>query len=637
MANYGTKYRMRWASPTGTCTVKLQLDGYSSGVTDLTPADPAIEVTWGQQRTDDLTTPLMVSTARLRFLGDVDGGKVQEIFDGGDTEWRVRFEQDGALLWQGFLATDLWEDNPHLSSETVELEAIDGLALLENRAADDLLPNVWSQLMSVRDLHALPVSVNMEWYPYSAPPIPANDTPLDPNVDNVGALAVPQTYFYSELNDDGSIPPDAGPIDERPVVEDLLERFRLHLFQSGGKWHIRQRHRIQPDGTIKRWEWDGTSMSSPSVDDITTGFPAAQRTERPRSRVQQMRDVQSVYSYNNLGNLIANPGFEEGLGSWETIEPVENATQSEVYTELYDNTPLDQPSTQENSYAVTVERQVSNPDGGDPNVAPPATLIQDVAATIYDQGPRAGLTVSWDEAHSITSTAAEITIGLGGYYLQRRTVKVIKDALQGETGSLFVDPVEDGASTPVVIPEGAVCIIRDGTGVDAGVVGSIELAEAVKPGADKLNGNVSSDVSEGDRLQYYVWASQETTIHEPRRINQQNVLVPQELTVPLRTLSSVVVEGEPYIEYTIAPDDPPTTADKYVRLDNFSMAVSLNGEPIERTSYIAVDDQYGRELTLQHRTGDGPTAGHERGLVLPGGPSRPFCSKRTKTGGLPGV
>jgi len=625
-AEYVEKYTYQWGTATKDRRVQIGQYGYSGGVTTLTPAVEPFSVTWGQQGREDLSVPLMVSSATLRFRGDSKGALLEEVFDGGDTEYLVVYsEDDGSgweVQWRGFLATDLWQDNPAIDSETIKLEAIDGLALLENRVADDLLPNVWSHLSVVRDLHALPIEVNMEWYTWADPPIPSDDTLLDPLVDNAASLQLPQTYFYSELTDSGEIPSDAQPVDQRTVLEDLLERFRLQLVQSGGDWHIRQRHRIQPDGTLKRWTWDGTSMSAPSTDDLSTPLPPQEDTQRPRSRVQRLRAVESVYNYQELGELVAGGSFESGKGRWKDQNVGDDPGGSPVPAEVigYANAPIQEPGTQSDNQLLKL-----------PNYR--QEIRQDIPANLYDAGPRGALDIGFDLAATAgtfvyTDIAADDT-----WHVESRSIGVASDVKPADDqGRVPLNQEIPGAEGTLIIPADTRLPVINS---DDNYVGTVTLSAPAFAGDDVLKGAVSDNISDGQILIYWVWGQtqKEATYPDPsdnftyygldgrgdypQPIDTDEAWAAQDLQLPLHTPGGVNL-ADADLSFTVGTG---IAADNIAYLDHVTMQMVKAGEPIEKTNYIAVDDQYGDTLTLEHRTGDGPTAGHERGLVLDGAPT----------------
>jgi len=302
MANYGTKYRYKYLSGDGqTVEVQIQQDGYSSTVTELTAAPNGITATWGQQGGDDLTTPLDISTTTLRFIGDSNAETLlDEVFDSPDTEYRARLFVGGSLEWQGFLATDLRRYNPYVESEVVRLEALDGLALLENRDAADAneeVSTILSQILrgdsdaGIEGLHNIPIYTSMDWHSHDAS-VSDGQCPLD--VYAVGSKS------YKKLDDTREV---ESSLDQRAQLEDFLERFGLRLTLAEGAWHLRQRDQIDDGTQLKRWQVDTTGNDfgfSSSIDDVTASLPPAARTERPVSGVQRLRSVKSTYSYDDL-------------------------------------------------------------------------------------------------------------------------------------------------------------------------------------------------------------------------------------------------------------------------------------------------------------------------------------------------
>jgi hypothetical protein len=619
---YGNKYRYQYVEATGqTCEVQIQQEGYSGSVTDLSASNQGFEITWAQQGQQDLTKPLLVSTARLWFEGDADGEMVKEVFDSGDTEWRVRYLVGGSLEWQGYLATDLWRSDPHSPSDTIALEAIDGLALLEDRDAyvDDTTSTyrphsaIDAHLRgfdSYEGLHNLPIRTSMDWRPYDLDlPEPGKDCPLD-WVDL-------RNKSFQELDDQGE-PQET--LDARSQLEGLVERFGLQLFQAGGTWHLRQRDQVEDGTALKTWtmEVDQSIFGDAQTTDVTAELPhRLRRSEKPQRRVERLRTLTSTYNYEDLGNLAENGGFEDYLSAWEKNEPSNGDAQSRAETVTYDNSSLERPSTQENTRVARINRDVAGPRE-DPVLADPAEIWQTAPAHAYNAGPNSSILFEWMEAHYSKITRPTIKIKVGSWYLERRLTQVTSTSLAAKEGTLYINSLPSGA----VIPSGSRCHIYDRDGDPRNDpehdltqhVGRIDLSQAAREGDDVLQGDISAEIPSGSYVQYYTWSSSQQEITCPQLFEVKTTMVPQSINAPTRAPDGSVVSGKPYFYFTIAPDNPKTAADKYIYLDDVSAQMAQDGEPIGQTVYSSLDDHHGRDLTLNHRIGVGPSAGHPRAL-----------------------
>jgi len=614
---YETKYQLDWTTPTADCRVEIQQFGHSGSVVHLSPATTPFQLTWSEQNSDDLTIPLRVSTAQVRFFGDEVGTLVQEVFDGGDTEWRVKFwrdpERDGSyeLEWEGYLATDLWRDNPHLPAEVVELEAIDGLALLENREAytsQDPSSGEWPAydpslalskilrgwtpaLEDAAPMHDLPITTSQNWRPDGLDM--GNDQEAQP-LDKMDLY----NPAFQELDDQEEV---VDTLDQRTQLEAILQRFGLTLMLSGGEWRLRQRDQIGDGTSLKQWtmQADQHVFGYSYTEDVTTDLPAMARTEKPRSRASRLQILTSRYTYQDLGELVADGSFEDGFGAWTEVDS--NATRVD-----YTDSPLPVNSTQEDGFAVEMDYAFETEEE-----QPKIHLKQELNAALQVAGPRGSYQFQFDEWVETGTSVINATVG-GQYQLATERVAVASDAQAAEDGTLIVDPVP-GSPDTVVIPAGAVLPIDEPVPGDE--VGYITLSEPAFGGDERLQGDISRNVKSDWKLTVYKWApstSGPSGVKGPRDLPvgeyqsaEQTIIVPQTTPQGDSVVGSMTVE----LGTRDTANGNPT-----VWVDHVSVQVAVQGEPIEETSYQLADSEYGRNQTLSHRIGDGPTKGHPRGL-----------------------
>ncbi|AUO78909.1 structural protein [Salinibacter phage M1EM-1] len=607
--SYGTKYRIEWNSRSGGARVDLQQQNYSGGVSALQAAEEPLTVTWGSAGGDDLTGPLLVSDAELGVVGDAQGEQLEELFDSGDREWRLRFEVDRGsgleLEWMGYVATDLWGAHPKIDGERISVEAIDGLALLENEdayvsgsgeyVASDVVEEVLRGLV-----HDLPARTSMAWDSYDLDLAGPTYSPLD-------QITIPDTA-YQEITEEGRV---ESVLSAETQLAGLCERFGLQLFQAGGEWWLRQRGQISDGSALQTWTMptSGDRFGTSTDLDVRADLPEQLDSERPQSRVQRLRQLQSKYTYDELGELVENGDFEDFLNGWETVEPTSGDANSTVTTKKYNNTRLDRESSQENKRVARLFRDVAG-TRENPVVADAPELSQTAPSQVYDAGPRAALRFSWEHTHFPTSTTGLYELGVGGYTAEERTVSVTSKALPSDQGEVFIDPLP--ASDEVVIPGGATVWVYDG---GDSPLAKITLSEPARGGADVLRGDISAEIPSGASVQFYVWSSTNTQITTPNQIdNADEKFEESEVSLPSRTLSGEKVTGAPRFFVKIRKEDPPEAADRTLWLDNISLELTAAGEPIERTAYTSLDQQFGRSVALEHRVGSGPIADHPRGL-----------------------
>lgn len=601
--SYGTKYQYQYVNGNGdTVSVQIQQDGYSGSVTSLAGTEGAITVVWGEEGSDNLTTPLNISRATLRFVGDTDAETMlDEVFDSPDTEYRVRLTVGGELEWQGFLASDLRRYNPYKGAEAVSLEAFDGLALLENTDAwtnDDGVHDQLTDILreTVRGLHDLPIWTSMDWHSHDAD-VTDGACPLD--VYEVTEKA------YKQLGEDGDV---ESSLDRRTQLEDILERFGLRLSLAEGAWHLRQRDQIGTDATVKRWKMGvgETSFGTASTDDVGATLPAAREADRPVSGVSRLRSVQSTYSYRNLGELVRAGSFESGdLIGW-TEEGGTNAVVK------YDDSPLSIESTQSDTWLLEMEYSFTQGEE-----QPKIHISQQVPALFHEAGPRAAYRFQWDEARE-KGVAVINPVVDGTYVLDQTRVDVTDAAQPSVDGTLSIDELP-GADETIIIPAGAeLPIFESGT---PSIVSWITLSKPALAGDTTLEGNISDDVPSDGEVRYYFWSSSTSNvgITGPRkppggtdsyRMDTQKIIVPQHTTQGEHVVGDMLLE--------LGTRDT-SDGDPKVWVDHVSVQLTIDGDPIEATTYVAVDDHYGREREIGHRTGAGPTASHPRRIFDPVG------------------
>jgi hypothetical protein len=594
-------------------------------VTSLNLATEPFKVIWRQKNRQNVTLPLHISVGRIRVFGDSKGEQLQEVFDAGDTEFRVLFERDvggWTLEWQGFVSPSLWKDNPYRQTDVVELEAIDGLALLEDRSLeltqDTDLYTVAREIL--RGLHELDVAATMEWYPYrEGNQLNADELPL--------AELLAQEKAFDELEpiegEEGF--ESTGKRSQRRALEAILERFGMELFQSRGEWRMRQRHRIQFDGTISVWaDKDAVDNNDRTTRDLNRTLGSLIPRERPRGFVQRLRETQSVHTYDQLGDLIKNGIFEdEGLSGWKTFD-------ADVEVQTYADSKVNKTGTQENNQLLRVPftDPVANDQPYDLDVR------QDVPAILHDAGPRSALRFQFDLA---ALNSPETRIALSGpsgsrYYVQTRSADVSEEAKPAEDGRLVLSNTLDGNDGTLLIPKGTRLYFHKPDGSrPQDYSKEITLSEPAYAGDEVLKGSISQTIESGAKVYYWVWSDEEIVLNEgqtdeqrywglreyPNQLTTRDEIIPQRLQLPVHTPQGTNLAGGGLsIGWVISG---PQAGDGDLNVDNVSSQLAIAGEPVGQTSYTAADTgQSGREIQITQLLGDGPTAEHPRALQLPG-------------------
>ena len=612
---YETKYKALWATRTADCRLRIQKRGHNGSVTSLNLATEPFTLTWREKNRQNVTVPLHISVGRIRVFGDSQGEQLQEVFDAGDTEFRVLFERDvggWTLEWQGFVSPSLWKDNPYRQTDVVELEAIDGLALLEDRSLeltqDTDLYTVAREIL--RGLHELDVAATMEWYPYrEGNQLNADELPL--------AELLAQEKAFDELEpiegEEGF--ESTGTRSQRRALEAILKRFGMELFQSRGEWRMRQRHRIQSNGTISVWpDKDAVDNNNRTTRDLNRTLGSLIPRERPRGFVQRLRETQSVHTYDQLGDLIKNGIFEdEGLSGWETFD-------ADVEVQTYADSKVNKTGTQENNQLLRVP--FTDPQANDQPYD--LDVRQDVPAILHDAGPRSALRFQFDLA---ALNSPETRIALSGpsgsrFYVQTRSAEVSEEAKAAEDGRLVLSNTLDGNDGTLLIPKGTRLYFHKPDGSrPQDYSKEITLSEPAYAGDKVLKGSISQTIESGAKVYYWVWSDQEQDylglVEYPNQLTTRDEIIPQRLQLPVHTPQGTNLAGGGLsIGWVISG---PQAGDGDLNVDNVSAQLTIAGEPVDQTSYTATDTgQSGREIQITQLLGDGPTAEHPRALQLPG-------------------
>lgn len=264
--------------------VEIQHRGYTGPRQDVTAGVPALLRHFGTSDSE-LIGWHRGSGVELSVF-DEGGTLFDDIFGSYEDDWRIAVYRDSALMFYGTLLAQNVVVPAHQPPFFVSLEAVDGLYRLQSipfsdtddEDTGDPLPmegretvvTIITDILSKLD-YGLDIEFGCEWYPSEA----------------VGTFADVEV-------DQGIFADDKGrPLDCYAVIEQLMVRFGLEIFQEGGKWHVTQHERFADD-TYPLFEVDGT-------DGYT--FKPAERWFRPL-----LRSVQVTYDHDVV-NLAIDGDF----------------------------------------------------------------------------------------------------------------------------------------------------------------------------------------------------------------------------------------------------------------------------------------------------------------------------------------
>ena len=233
-----------------------------------------------------------------------------------------------------------------------------------------------------------------------------------------------------------------------------------------------------------------------------------------------------------------------------------------------------------------------------------------------------------DTVDSLATT--ETRIQLGNYYVQAKRVDVAQDAAPAEDGVIELSGGISGTVGTVIAPTGATLRTGDGSG---GNEGSITLTEPYRVGDLRVHGQIPSQVNQGDYVLFFVWSDTLTssfsgtreyfgllnaTLDYPTKLTSQSFFNPQQLTIPPHTPSGVDLVDKQLKFGVWSSNDSDSSATFHSYIDHISIKQTVDGDPIDQTSFSILADQSGREIEIEQFIGDGPTGSHPHGLKLAG-------------------
>jgi len=599
MATYGEKYRYEWVEPAALYVVEIQELDHTAGAVTLTPSDRPLEITGATQEAEKVYRPFRPQTATLRFLGGANNPR--EVFDAEDRQFRVQVLADSttkdgsnlSVVWSGFIATDLYEDDPDFDKEVVELTAYDGRVLLKNEAASATSITAWEAIREpLASLgYGYDFVVNMEWRAFADPQIGTDTQPLT-------QYTIPAGAFRQNAD------PNQGRLSKYEQLRSVLAAFNLELAQVNGEWHVRQRSQLASDGTIKTWRWPSgaTSFNAPTTTDYSDSLPGQLRRARPRSGLQKVQRVDATHDFGEVAELVVNGGFESQSSFWSlgpdsvildyTNFAGVNATQDDTYGLRNDESGQD---VQGQDYNTTQSGQAVVPEN--------PSLVADFSVDVW-----------WDRTGDVNRTP--VLIGVGGSYLinERTDIRNTGTVLPAdEKGTIKVNPVSGSQGTPLV-PEGAkLDIYEDQGGRDVADVNvaKIELSEPFRVGDTTMQGRITDEIPNPgiSYATYPEWIS----------FSQISGFDPGDDEV------FTEVGGKAFF---VRPDGTPVEGPVTITLgatldadwifDDVSLQLTQRGRPIRSKTFTSMDTalEDAKTLTFSSKIGDGVVTSQPRRLEV---------------------
>jgi len=572
---------------------RVDVNGGGTNLTDSNQTPQQFLVIEGGESEDRGLNPVWPKRLRL-FMLDVD---LEPLFGEPDRSVPVEAHDisgsSDTLVFRGFMVTDFFGDAPFAPANTVELQALDGLGTLENDGLDQIYGES-DEFATYTDaitrilgtLYSMNVEFGVEWYP-SEGSLSSSDNPLASTGFN------PNNYREDR--------PDGDWENQLSVLKDLCRSQGLVVQQAerpdGAKWHLRQRDALNPDGTIKVWEYDnaGTLVSGPDTVDRAQTISVSDGDIRPKNSrdfVRRRQVIQVTHNHVEIENFLSDPGFDEDDGSWE----LGGGADVDGSIVGHDTVGLSPEKTQDNPNLLEAVKTANNTNGE----------IQDVASQVFGNivqtPPRSYLHFKATVGAETNVKDPYLLLRIGDRYLTNFRTSTTQDALKG-TGELFVNPIDrpipKGARLPLFAPN------------ESAPAGDISLSRRAEVGTSRLVGDISIDTDKGYEVQYpaFVDAPDDVPIG---RYNSNWELsgstsnyLTVELFIPLVDGAGAAVDGEAQVRLRHIAGSASGTSRTY--WDSLEVSIDLNGSPLDQTITQASVPEFGETEAQKARLFSGPT------------------------------
>jgi len=553
--------------------------------------------------------PIWPSEARI-FMRDVD---VSPLFGKPDRSVPVEaFDIAGSadtLVFSGYMVTDFFGDAPFAADPIVELRALDGLGTLENDPIDDLYTgdsfvSYQTAIVEIlRKLTPLGVEIGVHWYP-SQSTITSDDNPLE----SVGF--VPNNYRENR--------PEGGYLNQLFLLRDLLKGIGATVRQvdrrvesKDARWHVRQRDALNEDGTIQAWVYTAAT-DSPSPTTLDRSRPLSVSgllQDHSRDFVRRRQTVQVTHDHVPLGNVIREPGFDEGGPEWT----IDNSSTAEVDAEIlsHDRAPEADPSpsaTQDDTYLLRLFSE-SGSTGSEWPVSQQVTEIDTLPPGTVGKFKLTCHTVfPFERGAGGAALLPRLSVtGPNGTFYLAEFQSDVRGAVLSGNGSLPVQAIHRS------IPQGArIPIAPKEENVDSGDSlaprSYITLSERAESGDTTLFGEISREVKADWQIRYAGFSSTQVALPIHRWRNEVTDYGSFEVFFPWEQPGGDTLEGLIQIEIGgSVSNDGREAVDTFALFDDIELTFKADGGDVDQSVTQAAVPKLGETESQTIRTSSGPT------------------------------
>lgn len=307
---YGTKWRIYHTNPaTGVVwQADIQLDGYAGSVTVCEPGADPIAITYSTDRAQQhwRTAP---STCTVQFV-DTPDCDFSDLFGADDYTYRMLVTKDGSTVWTGFVQPDSYEYGLYVPGQS-SITAVDRLKALASTTYESSPGTPYTGQARYTDILARALSaagldIGIETHAFW----------FSHNTSNALTPGTHDPLYYHTVDQGVYVDNNGDPLSCAQVLDDVLERWQLQLFQQAGRWLIYQRVRelnIAPDiFTVFQYTAGGTAegatVRSHSYDVSAAGNTFAANTTA--TAIIPANQASIIYAHGSLASLWDNLDME---------------------------------------------------------------------------------------------------------------------------------------------------------------------------------------------------------------------------------------------------------------------------------------------------------------------------------------
>lgn len=245
---YGVKYNGTIEGLDGILyTFEILERDYVGGSTPLLAADKGLPVKWGAGAKNDPYVPILASFADLTLFEKTTTVQ-NEIFNADENKYRLQIKKGASVYWIGKILTDIYGASLDVRPAPSLVSAIDGLGVLQNK--DFTLTTRQSLIKTIAEILALTgleldIHIALDWFTKE---ITSAQDPAD-------KIRIDRELFR---NDDGTSQKAFS------VLEKLMTRFELQIYQKDGVWKVIQQE-LLANATYKYFTYDKNAVQTGSV------------------------------------------------------------------------------------------------------------------------------------------------------------------------------------------------------------------------------------------------------------------------------------------------------------------------------------------------------------------------------------